>query len=175
MIKLNISNEHTGISVNLKSMAALSAEEIMSVVHLVNKTQASQIIQIERKVQIEPKSVLSDPVVVTPKEEPKPRPRAVELLNNEHRLSNPIGDILQHRSVFNRVKVYINCPNCGNEQDGSTYEHNSYTKCPQCETKLFNTYATDASLAPDEDGYTYMATSILKPKLRFEDEDAANE
>lgn len=163
MLKLKLSNDETEISINLKSAAQLSTDEIMSVVRLANKDGI-----ITSGVLVEPTPPQFMEPIHSPEPihqpTPKPRPRAIELLNNERYMNTPISEILEPKSVFNRVKVYINCPKCGKETDCTTYEGNSYTKCPDCESKLFNTYATDASLTPDEDGYVYMATTLLKPK-----------
>lgn len=161
MLKLTLSNDETGISINLKSAAPLSTDEIMSVVRLANKDgllSTGVVVDLAQYAEL-----IHSPEPISPPT-PKPRPRAIELLNTERHMNIPISEILEPKNVFNRVKVYLNCPKCGKEADVTTYESNSYTKCPDCESKLFNTYATDASLTPDEDGYVYMATTLLKPK-----------
>ena len=91
------------------------------------------------------------------------------MLNTERSLSTPIGDLLNESDERKHVKVYINCPACGNECDHFNLERSSYTKCPSCKMMLFNAYATDASLEPDEDGYVYMATSEFRPKRRYDE------
>jgi hypothetical protein len=174
MIRMNIANEETGITISLKSTDALTAEELQAIYNLVNKVQpkASQV-RVTMPSQGLERYFDKFPQAVPLKDEVKPRPRAIELLNTERSLFNPIGDLLKEPDDRKHVKVYINCPACGHECDHFNLERSSWTKCPSCKMMLFNAYATDASLEPDEDGYVYMATSEFKPKRRYDEGEEA--
>ena len=172
MIRMNIANEETGITISLKSTEALSNEEMQAIYNIVNKTKPTAI-----TFNMPPMHPSYPETTIVPlKDEVKPRPRAIELLNTERSLFNPIGELLKKPDDRKHVKVYINCPACGHECDHFNLERSSWTKCPSCKMMLFNAYATDASLEPDDDGYVYMATSEFRSKRRYDEgEEVGNE
>jgi len=110
-----------------------------------------------------------------PKEKEKPikiptgpsRPHQVKLIGSENTGSNPIEEVARFKEMTERerprehVKAYINCPVCSHEGDRMTILRSTYSKCPACDAKLFNHYASNVAHEANEDGYTYMATKEM--------------
>lgn len=101
-----------------------------------------------------------------------PRPRQVKLIGSENTGSHSIGDIARFKDQTERehVTVYINCPSCLHEGDRLTRKYGTFSVCPECETKLFNRYASEHPHETNEDGYTYLATSEMRFRDRNDDE-----
>lgn len=57
------------------------------------------------------------------------------------------------------VKVKVECPTCNYEGETTTRRGNKYCKCPNCEVKLFNAFATGTPEETDAEGYEFHATS----------------
>lgn len=102
------------------------------------------------------------------------RPRQVKLVGSENTGSNPIGEMARFKDTKDyeqpreHVKAYINCPACSYEGDRFTILRSTFSKCPECDAKLFNRYASENAHEANEDGYTYLATSEMKFREREE-------
>lgn len=62
------------------------------------------------------------------------------------------------------VQVEYMCPVCGKTGRTTTKWGNTYTKCPSCQTPLYNKFATDTSGVPDKAGNYYYAHDQLRPR-----------
>lgn len=56
-----------------------------------------------------------------------------------------------------RVEVEILCPFCGYNGKSNTLWGNSFCKCPKCQEKLFNRFATDIPREKNSYGCVYVA------------------
>lgn len=66
------------------------------------------------------------------------------------------------------VFAQVNCPSCGCDEKAPSYWGNTYTKCPVCDTRLFNSWATERPGEEDRNGCAYHANSLLKRKEELE-------
>lgn len=62
------------------------------------------------------------------------------------------------------VQVEIMCPKCAYEGRTTTRYGNVFTKCPNCEVRLYNKYATGTAGERDKAGNYYYAQEILRPR-----------
>lgn len=171
-----IANEKTGLQVTLKSKEKLEMNDILAAFNLVSRNGKDEVMTLPgddlKKVYDEMGNAVKDELKVfegcyngEPETEKvmeiKSRPRTIEKIGSGRTLTNSIGDLLADRQ---NSKVYVNCPVCSFEGDSNTWQGNYYSKCPCCESKLFNSWATGSPNEVDEDGYEYFATSEYKTR-----------
>ncbi|MCO7151732.1 hypothetical protein PML95_09955 (plasmid) [Vagococcus lutrae] len=63
-----------------------------------------------------------------------------------------------------KVKVDINCPTCNFKGIRNSTWGNTFSKCPNCKEKLYNSFATGVPAIEDENGCVYHANSLMQFK-----------
>lgn len=180
-MKITLLNEKTGVHLTLKSKGELDAQDVMDAYKLVSRESydetigkaASHVVDASmyavkhftKESGIDARNFtkmtdLLEPKKDVPKQEMKSRPKAIEMIGSERKLSTAIGELAE----FKWVDVRVDCPVCAYEGETSTRRGNSYSKCPSCNSKLFNAWATGKPEEQDEDGYEYHANEEIRPK-----------
>lgn len=62
------------------------------------------------------------------------------------------------------VQVEFNCPVCRRRGKRTTKYGNIFTKCPSCDTALFNQFATGVAGEADKAGNYYIANERMRPR-----------
>lgn len=70
-----------------------------------------------------------------------------------------------------RVEVEVLCPFCGHNGKTGTRWGNSFCKCPKCNEKLFNKFATDVPGEINKWGCHYVADEPMKFRDQLEEEE----
>lgn len=70
-----------------------------------------------------------------------------------------------------RVEVEVICPFCGCNEKASTRWGNSFCKCPKCNEKLFNKFATGVPGETNNWGCHYVADEPMKFRDRLEEDE----
>lgn len=179
--RVSIFNKETGLTVTIKHDTNLEDRDILNAYRLADRdiqqdqeAPADQTIENylkdmyavanygpERPADLELKDVDKD------KRKPG-RPKAFNMVNSEHRLSVPIAEFgrltfddepeeTEQPEEDDRVNARVNCPKCYTLQTVKVPEHFSFTKCPSCGTKLFNSWATGTRGELDEHGNYFRA------------------
>lgn len=189
-MKITLLNEKTGVHLTLKSKGELDAQDVMDAYKLVSRESYDETIgkaaafnssrkeashavdalmyavkYFTKESGIDARNVnkTTDPLEPkkdVPKQEVMSRPKAIEMIGSERKLSTAIGELAE----FKWVDVRVDCPVCAYEGETSTRRGNSYSKCPSCDSKLFNAWATGKPEEQDEDGYEYHANEEIRPK-----------
>lgn len=96
-----------------------------------------------------------------------------EVTSLEPITDNALSELDNKRTHFlehgEQVKVQVMCPFCGHVGKTTGRWGFSFTKCPKCEEKLFNAYATGVPAEPDAGGYIFHCQEPIKFKGRDDD------
>ncbi|MCZ4246637.1 hypothetical protein O2313_03680 [Bacillus amyloliquefaciens] len=117
----------------------------------------------------------TDTIPVVPKKNvtqaATPRPRRVDLLNNERTLATPLADLLGSEPIKvsptserSRCKTKFSCPSCNLQKDKSVPNGYRFTPCENCGTLVRIRPANQTWGAFDDEGYQYHASSIYTPR-----------
>lgn len=164
-MKLNLHNEKTGLTLILRHDEGLTAQDVLDAYRLVNREFHDDIITLDQKpVSIDVDGQKFAQAVVEAekvKTETKSRPKAFDMVGSERSLNTPLGEMADFSKLDDRVLVAIDCPSCGYSDDVKVPESFTFTKCPSCNMKLFNSWATGAPGETDEDGFRFHANSEM--------------
>lgn len=164
-MKLNLHNEKTGLTLILRHDEGLTSQDVLDAYRLVNRESHDEVAKsVKKPINIEINGVnVAKAASLTVKErpEPKSRPKAFNMVGSERSLKTPLGELTDFSNVDDRVLVAIDCPSCGYSGDVKVPEHFKFCKCPNCELKLFNSWATGAPGEKDEAGYAFYADSEM--------------
>lgn len=164
-MRLNLHNEKTGLTLILRHDEGLTSQDVLDAYRLVNRESHDEVIvKNDKHISIKVDgNEIAKAVLATEKEkqEPKSRPKAFNMVGSERSLKTPLGELTDFSNVDERVLVAVDCPECGYSGDVKVPEHFKFCKCPNCELKLFNSWATGAPGEKDEAGYAFYADSEM--------------
>lgn len=176
--RLSIFNKETGLTVTIKHDTHLEDRDILNAYRLADRnipqdqeapaddTIENYLKDMYAEANYGPERPADLELKDVDKDKRKPgRPKAIKMVNSEHRLSVPIAefggltfdDDPEQPQEDERVTAHVDCPECGEDADVSVPDHFSFSKCPSCGTKLFNAWATGTKGEVDENGYYFHA------------------